>query len=573
MKNLLVFSSQPEFSEWLRLSLEETGHYRVDLCNSTSELLALLAQPAFDIIIVDFPGGDIDLSETLGHFTQRFPNIPLLLIPPENDPHHPEVAAISAWAYLPKPFYLPDLLLAVETLSKGEKLLPPPPQMPQALEALQQQLQSFITQEGALAAWIVRAGHLLTRVENLEGYLSQHLLKWVEQRWPRWLGNGEWLRYWNPADPNDTMLIYVTPLIPQTLLLVAFAASLPPALARAKGRALAASLKASPWLTSELVLAEAQSPSSEVLLTEEISSSHTFQSPDDDTLANILDEEAWLVSEEGEEETSPPDLSLLEQWLSEAPPPNPPPITPEERTNIQPDWQLEAPFTPENLLSTASPSELDSDTEVAPAWEFGSVEVEFEAAEEAHVDAFEPPADFLEALTIAAESLTSAPPQSVLPAAGDEAESPPLSLTVEDTQPLPLSSLALPVETKDLLLTYTAVLVTSLPNALQNPRATTELTRWMPHWCQRLGWTIKRLVITPNYLLWTITVPSSTPPRYMVQAVRHHSAWRLFHRIGDSLGDVTPKTFWAPIHLVLAGESPPPNAEIDALISRNRSNR
>jgi DNA-binding NarL/FixJ family response regulator len=570
VKRLLVFSPQPEFSEWLRLSLEETGHYRVNLCNAASELADLLAQPTFDIIIVDFPGSDTDLGEILEHFTQHFPGIPLLLFPPENDPYHPEVASISAWAYLPKPFYLPDLLLAVETLSKGEKILPPPPQMPHALEALQQQLQSFVEQESVLAAWVFSAGRLLTRVESLESPSFQDLLGWVEQRWQRLLSDGEWLRYWKSASPGDALLIYATTLIPQTLLLIAVAASLPPALARAKGRTLATTLKTSPWLASELLLAEAQTPSTETLPTEEMASSNDLESSDD-ILVNILDEEAWLSVEEEEGETSPPDLSLLEQWLSEAPPPNPPFTVSEERANIQPDWQPEATFAPEGSLST-TPSDLESETEATPTWEIEAGEVEFEATEEAHLGAFEPPADFLEALAIATESLSSASPQSDSPTASDEVETSPLPLSVEDTQPLTLSSSAPAVEAKDLLLNYTAVLVTSTPNALQNPRATTELTRWMPRWCQRLGWTLKRLVITPNYLLWTVTVPSSIPPRHMVQAVRHHSAWRLFHRVGEVIADQAPESFWAPAHLALAGESPPSNAEIDALISRNRLN-
>jgi DNA-binding NarL/FixJ family response regulator len=572
IKRLLVFSPQPEFSEWLRLSLEETGHYRVDLCNAASELADLLAQPTFDIIIVDFPGSDTDLGEILEHFTQHFPGIPLLLFPPENDPYHPEVASISAWAYLPKPFYLPDLLLAVETLSKGEKILPPPPQMPHALEALQQQLQSFVEQESVLAAWVFSAGRLLTRVESLESPSFQDLLGWVEQRWQRLLSDGEWLRYWKSASPGDALLIYATTLIPQTLLLIAVAASLPPALARAKGRTLATTLKTSPWLASELLLAEAQTPSIETLPTEEMASSHDLESSDD-TLVNILDEEAWLSGEGEEEETSAPDLSLLEQWLSEAPPPNPPHASPEERTTIQPDWQPETTFAPEDSLFPTASTFLESNggAEATPTWEFGTGDVEFEATEEAHMGVFEPPADFLEALAAATESLPSSPPNPV-PPTGDETETSSLPLSVEDTQPIPLRRLVSSAEAKDLLLTYTAVLVTSSPNALQNPRATTELTRWMPRWCQRLGWTLKRLVITPNYLLWTITVPSSTPPHHMVQAIRHYSAWRLFHRIGEGLGDMTPEAFWAPAHLALAGESPPSNTEIDALISRNRSN-
>ncbi len=577
VKNLLIFSPQPEFSEWLRLSLEETSHYRVDLCNATSELADLLAQPTFDAIIVDFPGGDTDLGEILEHFTQRFPNIPLLLFPPENDPYHPEVAPISAWAYLPKPFYLPDLLLAVETLSKGEKILPPPPQMPQALETLQHQLQSFVEQESVLAAWVLSAGRVLTRVESLESPSFQDLLGWVEQRWQRLLSDGEWLRYWKSASPSDALLIYATPLIPQTLLLVAVPASLPPALARAKGRTLATTFKASPWLTSELLLAEVQTPSPEILPLEEMASPDEQHVSDDDTLVNILDEEAWSLPEEEEgEETPPPDLKLLEQWLSEAPPPNPPHAAPEEKTTIQPDWLPETTFAPEDPFSRTVPSDLDSDgrAEAPQTWEFGAGDMEFEATEEAHTGAFELPADFFEALAKATESLSPAPPNTVTPVTGEETEASPLPLTVEDTQPLSLvtPAPAVEAEAKDLLLTYTAVLVTSSPNALQNPRATTELTRWMPRWCQRLGWTLKRLVITPNYLLWTVTVPSSMPPRRMVEAVRHHSAWRLFHHVGEVIADQAPESFWAPAHLALAGESPPSNAEIDALISRNRFN-
>ncbi|MDT8897806.1 response regulator [Thermanaerothrix sp. 4228-RoL] len=570
VKKVLVYSPQLEFSEYLRLSLEETGLYQVTLCDSASELAALIAQPVFDILVVDFPGGDTSLGETLEQFTRNLPDVPLLLFPPENNPHHREINAISAWAYLSKPFYLPNLLLVMETLSRGEKIFSPSPQMPKALEVLQQQLQSFVDQEDALAAWILSAGHPLAEAKHLESDLSQDVLAWAEQRWQRLLNNGEWLHYKKSTSPGGVVLLYATPITSQTLLLVAYPTILPLAQARAKGCSLATALKASPWLTSELVLAEIQSPSAEILPVEDITSLHDLHASDDDALVNILDEEAWSTLEEEEEESPPPDFSLLEQWLREAPPPNPSHAVPEERTNIQPDWLPETAIVPETSLSTTAP--FDSDSEAEATWEFEAGEVEFEATEEDHTGNFEPPADFLEALAVATESLSSAPPDTMPPPIGDEIGTSTLALTVEDTQPLSLPSSVPSLEAKDLLLTYTAVLITSSPNALQNPRATTELSRWMPRWCQRLGWALKRLVITPNYLLWTVTVPSSMPPSRMVEAVRHHSAWRLFHHVGEAIAEQEPESFWAPTHLALAGESPPSNGEIDALISLNRSN-
>ncbi|KPL84012.1 hypothetical protein SE15_02140 [Thermanaerothrix daxensis] len=573
VKNLLVFSPQAQFAEWLRLSLEETGRYRVILCASPADIFDRLAQEPVDLLIADFPTGDTLLREHLEAFSHQFPHVPLLLFPPENDPYHPEASAILAWAYLSKPFYLPDLLLAVETLCRGEKILPPPPQMPQPLEALHQHLTTFLSQSDAQATWIYSAGRVLVQTGDLETSLHEYLEAWVQQREQRLLRDGEWLRYVTPLGQSKPILLYAHPLASHTLLLVFFAASTLLSRARQQGRALAESLEASPWLTSELLLAEA-SATSPASPPEESTGETEPPTPEAESLVWMMEADGWKTPEdEGEDESiSLPDLSLLEQWLAEAPPPDPEQSVRAEMPDFQADWLPEVAFTPEvssseppaleeTLMAEAGPSERGEIR--SEVWTFEPGEVDVQPPEEAHEGAFEPPPDFFEALAVATGGFPSEHPVDL------ESSSP--TLSVEDTQPLTLDALNQPAAEKPLYLTYTAVLVTTLPEALQNPKVTMELTRWMPHWCQRLGWTLKRLVVTSNYLLWTIAIPSSVTPRHMVHIVRHHSAWRLFHRVPEALADLAPDSFWAPMHLAIADETPPSNAEIEALIAQNRA--
>ncbi|WP_299026310.1 hypothetical protein [uncultured Thermanaerothrix sp.] len=571
VKSLLVFSPQTQFAEWLRLGLEETGHYRVTLCASPAEIFDRIAQEPVDLLIADLPAGDTLLREGLETISRQFPHLPILLFPPENDPYHPEASTIVAWAYLSKPFYLPDLLLAVETLCRGEKILPPPPQMPQALEALRQHLDAFMGQSSAQAAWIYSAGRLLVHTGTLGTSLRKHLESWMEQRWQRLLKDGEWLRYVTPLGQGEPLLLYARPLTPQTLLLLFFATSIPLSQARQQGRSLAEALEASPWLTSELLLAEASAPP----LTspaDEIITEGERSTPEDESLSWMMESEGWATPEEREEEEiSLPDLSLLEQWLAEAPPPTPERSAREETLGLQADWLPEITFAPEEpsleppahedrLVTEAGQAE--EETTRSAIWTLEPGEMDIQPLGEVHEGAFEPPPDFFEALAAATGGFPAEPSVDL------EAPTPPLS--VEDTQPLSPAALNRPAIEAPLYLTYTAVLVTTLPEALQNPKATMELTRWMPHWCQRQGWTLKRLVVTSNYLLWTMAIPSSITPRHMVHIVRHHSAWRLFHRVPEALADLAPDSFWAPAHLAIANETPPSNAEIEALIAQNR---
>ncbi len=116
--SVLVATPHQAFGELLRLSLEEEGRYRVHLVHSAREAAGTLTDQAFNIAILDGELKDMRVSELGRQLLAHTPGLKLVLIPPENDPKHPLLAGMVYHGYILRPFYLPDLLDMMESLSE-----------------------------------------------------------------------------------------------------------------------------------------------------------------------------------------------------------------------------------------------------------------------------------------------------------------------------------------------------------------------------------------------------------------------------------------------------------------------
>lgn len=113
-RQLLILTPPGGFGELMRQALLETGRYAVTMQHAASELLARPPEPAPALAIVDADACDITPAACADGLRRLFPEIRLVLLPPENDPRYPSVREIQVDGYLSKPFYLPDLLETVQ---------------------------------------------------------------------------------------------------------------------------------------------------------------------------------------------------------------------------------------------------------------------------------------------------------------------------------------------------------------------------------------------------------------------------------------------------------------------------
>ena len=82
-KNILVATPQPAFGELLRLSLEESGRYRVRLVQNGREALSSAQHIVFALAILDTGLSDPPLTFVAQGFRDLRAGVRILVIPPQ----------------------------------------------------------------------------------------------------------------------------------------------------------------------------------------------------------------------------------------------------------------------------------------------------------------------------------------------------------------------------------------------------------------------------------------------------------------------------------------------------------
>jgi len=560
-KNLLIFTAEAQFGELLRLSLEETGNYQVALCYTPAEVLSHLARAPFDLLIYDTGAADLNYMAVLRRVASDYPQLPLLVFPPDDDPHHPSLEQVNVWAFLNKPFYTPDLLHMVERLCRGERIIPPPPPLPDAQEPLQQFLVEFLKHSAAKAVWIFSAGRLFVEAGSLPSSLRDSLSAYLEEQWEDRIDYGERLRFATPSPQveESPLLLYSRPLSAQTLLVLLFPASIPLSQVRREGISLNTMLKDSPWLTAAFLLTEA-SPAVTVEATAVES-----EAPHGET--EELPPEWQTEWPESNEEAMAIDLSLVEQWLAEAPPPNPDLEAPPSETG-EGDWLLEEAFAPEDhLVELTTPETAAELMEEAPPPNEESAPTILEPTLES------PTESTAETVELPIEAPTQ--PEAVAPQPSSEFaaifESAIQAPAPDETQPIPIHVSNEYAETHRETVLVTIALVPAVEGSLKNAEIAKELARWLPLRCARMGWNLKKLALAATYALLTLELPATLSTDWAVTLLRQQSSQRLFNRVKTFPANLADEAFWSTHYLALPGEHLPDSAAIERLIAAARS--
>ncbi len=632
--NILVATPKTAFGELLRLSLEESGRYRVRLAQTPAEVQSACGRVPFDLAILDASLDGSSLA-ALAH-TLRTANrsLRLVVIPPDNDPSHLAADGLAPDAFLSLPFYAPDLLETVGSLlavggygrteSPGEGALLDLGEKPEVEELL-----------GCLVAGISARAIFILRQRSLWASIGQ-----VDPAGLQELA-GLLARSWDEDDPSDLarfarlakggeVMLYATLLEAGTLLALVFDPNVPlmrirsqvsqvaqslraahapqaPAdeLAQMESGALPAGeepppsqatageqplpgLKVSDEELAELMSAAAPSGKEAEDLLEALQQAATVQAPAIPTPelspakpvpGEIVRLPARSLPSFDEDES--PEVSLTD-LLAAMPPPNP------EERSLAPgsEWieGEEKEAEPEGFLFPWEMETQAIDLRPPAADEGGAATLL--PAEPAASPTDEtapillPPGDNpqAEAGPVAEvngnEEVTRqiVSPTSVTQRALAQAAAP-----TGQAQPLPavpdLWSQAEELETPPTefaSLSYTCVMLPRLPTHLLTGRLARKLADSLKQICLAYGWRLEAQAVRPDYFQWTVQVSPVISPSSVVRLVRLQTSQRIFGAFGRYAAAIPSGDFWAPGYLIVSGSQPPETGMIRDYIQQTR---
>jgi DNA-binding response OmpR family regulator/REP element-mobilizing transposase RayT len=234
-KNVLAATPHPAFGELLRLSLEESGKYRVRITQNAEQTISNAEKLDFDLAILDNELPGESLNKIVGVLRQNLPQIRIILIPPDNDPEHPLLAEIGADGCLSRPFYIPSMLKMVGNLLDGNLSQPETGHLP-ALEKtkswkinpeLWKERMTWAQQDTqAEAIFVVQMNQVIATAGPLPLQEIQDFCD-VLSRYRSSTERFDLIRFFRPASGSGELLIYERILEPGLALGVAYENTFP----------------------------------------------------------------------------------------------------------------------------------------------------------------------------------------------------------------------------------------------------------------------------------------------------------------------------------------------------------
>lgn len=561
--NILVATPHPAFGELLRLSLEESGQYHARLVSTLSQALNAIDRLDFALAILDTDQADQSFVACARKIQQNHPRLKLVVIPPDNNPSHPDLAGFHADGYLGRPFYLPDLLELVTELIAPPRREPLPAAPPAAASSAPLEdgwkadvnqtarlLASLMLESTAQAALIRRSGQIWASAGQLDGPALQELNE-VLQKYRDPDPQADMVRFVHLNTSKSGHLLYATGLQGAMNLAMVFEVDMPLTRVRAHAvrlsRALAA---ANASVTVNTAAAPGEQSPVESLPTPDtatfLEKLHIDQSDDEMSDAELaaFNLAELLGSMPSPNPTQPPapgnppaaaplpDEEFLLPWEQSrqaVPPPQPPAARPPVPV-VDPSRQ------PTIALPRVSPTDI---TTVTPR------------------------------VAASQEDTVATPRSALIPA-------PQAQIEPAETQPIiiqPLSESAILEGTSPSLshLYYTCLLIPRLPNHFLTGELSERLGQWLPHLCLAFGWRLDGMAVRPETLQWTVQVSPAVSPGNVVRLVRQRTSSRIFNQFAILAEDNPSGDFWAPGYLVVSGNQPPsPQLLRDFIIQTRR---
>jgi REP element-mobilizing transposase RayT/DNA-binding response OmpR family regulator len=538
---IIVVTPNAGFGELVCQILEETGKYAVALATTSQEASAIAKKdrPALCILETGMEGGrTVALVDML---RQEVENMLLVLIPSEEGTAQENLEHLNPDGFLPKPFYLPDLVSLVDDIistSGIENLnrartgplksaplkafpsnLPPPPEWLQDVSLAAQHLTRLSLETSSQASLITRLDQIWAYAGELPQNAAEELARTVAAYFADG-GGSDLARFIRLEATGNEYMLYASGLGGEYVLAMVFDAEMPFSKIRAQANRLA----------------------------EGLSSAYPPMAPVGGTMEDRLSSQVEDDYGFGEKDETGR-RRTLQPLLDDVPPP------------IPNDW------IPESMVPAARKGFLDEllEDDLAPSSPRANVfSYETQASEvrsEPHrlnLGIDEPQA--------ARESDFQA--DTVLSEAEREAI---VAETIKSRVPGKSSVTKVePVSPSMYNLTYACVLIPRFPHHYLTGAIATRLADWINNMSVAFGWRLEHLSIRPEYMQWMINVPPNTSPGYLMRTVRQHTSRRMFVEFPRLEEDNPSRDFWAHGYLIMNGTHPPPAQLVKDFIHNTR---
>ncbi len=608
-KNILVATPQPAFGELLRLSLEESGRYRVRLVQTGREALSSAEHILFSLAILDSALVEPPFRYVTQGLRKHIPELRLLVIPPPEGSTSPEVTDVQPDGCVSQPFYAPSLLETIDSLT-NEAISPPPPAAPVPVEP-----GPLILQDAALATQHLEEflkdssapGVLLLRMQQpwaAAGQLNREALNEVAGLLARYSKANEGVdlaRYVHLKSDGGEYLIYATPVNDSQVLTMIYQVTTPLTVIRAQAGRLARLLRQAGERSAVPVVDLPPPTAPPPAASPPLDSPPVLPpQPKEDEADNLMEAEAMRLADLLAEMPEPNPAARLKaepgDWVQAVPP-----ASPEEAGFLFP-WELKDTTAPTQaiLIPTGpAPEKITTPAEPPPAAP-GPAPI---AAQPARPLAAEPPLQPNLSETMPTPLPASTPAQFTVPGAAYPAKNggavpiqdPQVERTYRDStsptiaiQPVPVAQPGVPPawppaqpaasieQTRPVLvrslaalqavepaaptlahLAYTCVLLPRLPAHALDGFLAERLNDWLPQLCLAYGWRLEGLLIRPGFLQWTVQVAPANSPGNVVRLIRQQTTRRVFSQFPQLEVENPSGDFWAPGYLIISGFQPP----------------
>lgn len=520
--SLLVVTLDVAFGELMRQSLGETGNYRVLIASNTKDALSILEKERPRLVFLDTTyktENALEAGRVLRGVDER---IQFIVI--SDSGWHSALEELTPYGYLPKPFYLPDLLellsrfFVINTqpnLAKTKLLKPADEPVPSSnvdlhwledVNRAAQHLTRLTLESSAQAALITRGDKLWSYAGQLPQAAARELVDALSHYWDR-EGGSDLLRFIRLNTTEAEHMLYATQLASGMVLALIFDAETSFSTIRSQASSLVRSLSVLP----------------------------ADETPSD--MADSDDEEI--------------DVTPLADILGIVPSPKPQQDTPRTSATFSHEASTTQPlpdFQPARFSNETSPAvRLEPVTETDQAY--------YEEAESPKEGEETPDWQKETRKNIArkkkTDNLADTRPQSVTEVAR--------RIVVEPVSPAMYN------------LTYACLLIPRFKHHNLVGDLRDRLSEWLPNISVAYGWKLEHISIRPDYIQWNLNVPPATAPGYLVRIFRQQLSDKIFVNFPRFKAENPSGDFWAPGYLILGGTQPPPDRLIKEFIEQTRT--
>jgi REP element-mobilizing transposase RayT/ActR/RegA family two-component response regulator len=598
--SVLVMTPVRSFGELIQQALQETGLYRVSLVGGDDQALEHVRTQKFPVAVLDF---DLDSnpSDLVEALYELDPNLRIIAIKDETDAVTSIMADLRLSQHLDTPFYLPDLLDALDVVTADFKHLTdqsirngPPrafpssflegsritaePESPEWLDDVSMaaiHLTRLSLESGAQAALITRNAQLWAYAGHLPHPAAEELAQFVGLYWNR-EGGGDFARFIRLDSVSEEYILYATSLGGDFVLALAFDVEIPFTKIRSQAKGLAKRLANAPQ--EEITIDDVTDIKQADIETEDVSGEITERIPAEGLLDGASDEfiefpTDWRPDQGAAESRH----AFFEDLLStvEIIEPDGQPVHPEDIEDIPQENAADNDFTEK----VAIPEELPEagEDEDHPDLEVGVSPYKDEAGLQ---DGTRPT---LHPSIVERAGLDTQTQDGVVPNYLIETLPTPMPDYLKDTVPTPTrfysgkfrgdQNLDDEINHRDSAysqLTYACVLAPKLLYHHLVGDLATFLNRCVIQVGKAFGWQLEHLAIRPNYLHWVIAIPPGSSPGYMVRIMRDHTSHRVFSQFPHFARENITGDFWASGYLIVNGKYPLSHQLVEDFITKIR---